>query len=86
MAKEYKTLENEVYDIDSLGSEEREVFSKAVEYFNENPDWNVFANYWFNLVTNVSRDMSREEVVQSPLYRICQDMEARLGIKQGRTK
>ena len=86
MAEEYVTLDNEVYDIGNLSSEEKQVLSEARKYFDKNPDWNEFANYWLELVTAVSKDMSKEEIVQSPLYKICQDLEARLGIKQGYVK
>lgn len=81
--KEYKTLNGEVYNIDSLSKKERVVYEEAQSYFKKNPDWPDFSTYWKDRIMEKLRGKTRKEIVSLPIFRICQDLSSRLGIKQG---
>jgi hypothetical protein len=82
----YETLHNGPYDLDELTVKEREFFNRVREYYQENPDWNEFANFWNREGGKIWGNKPIEEATESPIFKICQDMEARLGIEQGYTR
>jgi len=86
MKKFYETLENEKFDIKDLSNQEYEFLKKITKYYSEKPDWNVFSNYWLREGQKVWGPTPKREVVDLPIFRICQDLEARLGIEQGKTR
>ncbi len=52
--------------------------SKVQERFEESPEWSEFSAWW-------TRELEQSGLtVASVAYRICQDLEARLGIAQGK--
>ena len=86
MKKVYETLENEKFDIKILSEQEFKFLKKVMKYYSEKPDWNVFSNYWLKEGQKVWGGMPKREVVDLPVFRICQDLEMRLGIEQGKTR
>ena len=84
--KIYATLNNGKYDLDALGAQHRHFIEKVIHYYKKNPDWNKFANYWHREGQKVWKNGNRREVVKLPIFKVCQDLESRLGIKQGYTK
>jgi len=86
MKKVYETLENEKFDIKTLSEQEFKFLKKVMKYYSEKPDWNVFSNYWLKEGQKVWGGMPKREVVDLPVFRICQDLEMRLGIEQGKTR
>lgn len=86
MKKVYETLENEKFDIKILSEQEFKFLKKVMKYYSEKPDWNVFSNSWLKEGQKVWGGMPKREVVDLPVFRICQDLEMRLGIEQGKTR
>lgn len=86
MKKFYETLENNKIDIKALSEREHEFFKKIKKYYSKMPDWNVFSNYWLKEGQKIWGGMQKREVVNLPVFLICQDLEVRLGIEQGKTR
>jgi len=86
MKKFYETLENKKIDITVLPEQEREFLKEVKKYYSHKPDWNVFSNYWLKEGQKIWGGLQKREVVNLPVFLICQDLEARLGIEQGRTR
>ncbi len=81
--KYYKTLHDIEYDLDSLSSPHKNFIKRMISYYKKNPHWNVFSNHWINEGRKIWENMKRKDVIKHPTFKICQDMESRLGIKQG---
>ena len=88
--KIYITLNNLFYILDNLDSTQKELWEKFITRFEENPNWLDFTNYWFNEATKKLGGWKREEdgmkitnMPRLPIFKIGQDLESRLGIKQG---
>lgn len=80
----YKTLDHELIDVTQLSVEQKKLYQEIREYLNKKPSWNEFSNFWRGKVINVlSEKLNRDEITETSVYRICQDMEARLGVEQG---
>lgn len=86
MNKLYATLENKKLNISSLSKQEYEFLKKVMKFYHEKPDWNTFSNYWLKEGQKIWGGIPKRKVVKRPLFLICQDLEARLGIEQGRTR
>ena len=81
--KLYTTLSNGKYDLDTLDNSHKDFIEKIIHYYKRNPNWNNFANYWHKEGQKIWKNKNRKEVVKLPIFKICQDLESRLGIKQG---
>lgn len=86
MNKSYVTLENSNINIRLLSEQEYEFLRKVKRYYSEKPDWNVFSNYWLKEGQKIWGGRPKKEVVDLPVFMICQDLEMRLGIEQGKTR
>ncbi len=84
--KIYTTLENEKYDCDQLPSPHREFLGKVLRYYGRKPLWDKFANFWLSKGSALWEGINGKKLVELPVYKICQDLEARLGIEQGYTR
>jgi transcriptional regulator with XRE-family HTH domain len=74
----YQLITGRMLELDRLDEKEA-AFLSTVEYkYREQPDWTQFAAWWNTAFQH--SDLSPESVA----YRICQDLEARLGIAQGK--
>lgn len=76
--REYRTITGRKFDLGKLTAEERKFLAAARGYFHEHPSWTRFASWW------VARFDKSGLGDGSPVYRICQDLEARIGIQQGK--
>ncbi len=81
--KYYVTLHNIKYDLDSLSSPQKSFVKKIISYYKKKPHWNKFSNYWVGEGNKIWKKMDRKEVIKHPTFKICQDLESRLGIEQG---
>jgi len=86
MNKVYETIENEKFDINSLSKKELTFLKKVIKYYSKKPDWSLFSNYWLKEGQKLWGRMPKRQVVNLPLFRVCQDLEVRLGIEQGKTR
>jgi len=82
----YKTLNGEVFNLDELPDELKAVYSEVKAYYDTNADWTEFTNLWMAKIRENFSDKKPSEVVEEPIYKICQDLDSRLGIRQGYTR
>ena len=72
----YPTITGSTIDLSRLSREERGFIFQVQERFKKSPEWSQFAAWW-------DREFDRRKLKTGGLaYRICQDLEARLGIAQ----
>lgn len=83
MEKHYRSLTGRRFDLGVLSAEERAFLDEIAEIYRQRPDWTGFARTWMKLARE-RLWKGRRVPVGAPVYRICQDMEARLGIAEGR--
>jgi transcriptional regulator with XRE-family HTH domain len=74
----FQTITGRALDLGRLDTNEREFLSTVQARYEKDPSWSAFAAWWPKEFQQ--RGLSQESVA----YRICQDLEARLGIAQGR--
>lgn len=82
----YKTLNGEVFDLDELTDELKTIYSVLKSHYDINTDWTEFTNLWITKVREAFSDKQPSEIVEEPIYKICQDLDSRLGIRQGYTR
>lgn len=76
--RDYQTISGRTLQVRGLSEEERKFLASVQRKYTQGPEWSDFAAYW-------SEEFQRAGLpVDSPTYRICQDLEARLGIAQGK--
>ncbi|MEW6364198.1 MAG: helix-turn-helix transcriptional regulator [Acidobacteriota bacterium] len=64
--------------IENLSPAERKFLLRVEEKYRSRPEWTQFASWW------VTRFRKAGIPAESAVHRICQDLEARLGIVQGK--
>jgi len=74
----YQTITGRMLDLGHLGKSERTFLGSVQRRYEKVPEWSAFAAWW----AEAFRGAALPE--ESVLYRICQDLEARLGIAQGK--
>lgn len=82
----YKTLNGEVFDFDQFTSEQRAIYDQAKAFYDTNPEWPEFSNFWRTRVRKAFSNAEPSEVVKEPIYKVCRDLDSRLGISQGYTR
>jgi len=74
----FATLTGRTVDLGALNRLEREALSAVVEKYRTQPEWTRFGAWWM-------KELAKQGIQhESALYRICDDLEARLGIAQGK--
>jgi hypothetical protein len=73
----FQTITGRALDLGRLDTNEREFLSTVQARYEKDPSWSAFAAWWPKEFQQ--RGLSQESVA----YRICQDLEARLGSAQG---
>ena len=74
----YRTITGRSLDLRKLGREERPFIASVLGFYKNGVEWSKFAALWV-------RDFEKRGLNPDGLaYRICQDLEARLGIAQGK--
>ena len=74
----YRLITGRHIDLSKLNANERKFLSEINARYQEEPAWTKFASFWTTKFLEAQLDES------SPVYRLCQDLEARLGIAQGK--
>ena len=72
----YRTITGRRLKLDQLSAGERKFLAAVERKFRARPEWSEFASWW------VSRFRNAKLPASSAVRRICQDLEARLGIAQ----
>lgn len=86
MKTQYVTLQNEVFNLESLSGSEKDFLRKAMAFYAKRPDWNEFANFFTGDICRLYGSLPRKEISKKPIYKICLDLEMRLGVEQGQTR
>lgn len=74
----YQTITGRTLDLGGLGEKERTFLAAVQRRYGKEPEWSAFAAWW-------TEEFRRSGLtVESVAYRTCQDLEARLGIAQGK--
>ena len=74
----YPLITGRHVDLSALNIQERKLLSEVRAQYQREPKWNKFASFWITKFREARLDES------SLVYRVCQDLEARLGIAQGK--
>jgi transcriptional regulator with XRE-family HTH domain len=77
IAKVYQTITGLCIPLSKLSRLERDFLSAVRQKYHARLEWTRFAAWWNAEFTKSGLS------TKSPVYRICQDLEARLGIHQG---
>jgi transcriptional regulator with XRE-family HTH domain len=86
MRKKYTTLDNETFSLEGLSMNEKAILGKAFALYAGKTDWNQFSNYYIGEICKLYGSLPRKEITKKPIYKICTDLEMRLGIEQGQTR
>jgi hypothetical protein len=73
----YQTITGRRIAVSKLSRSEKGLLARVREKYNARLEWTRFAAWWNAEFTQTGLS------TRSPVYRICQDLEARLGIQQG---
>src|SRR6516162_2051000 len=73
----YQTITGRRIPVGKLSRSEKALLGRVQQKYNSRVDWTRFAAWWNVEFTRSGLDP------RSPVYRVCQDLEARLGIQQG---
>jgi len=74
----FETITGRKLLLEALADKELEFLSAVQARYEDQPEWSDFAAWWTQ--TFAQAGLTEDSVV----YRICQDLEARLGIAQGK--
>jgi len=74
----YQTITGRTLDLGSLNEKEGDFLSAVERRYGKQPEWSEFAAWW------IMEFRQSGLPTESVAYRICQDLEARLGIAQGK--
>jgi hypothetical protein len=73
----YQTITGRRIPLTKLSRPEKELLARVRHKYNARLEWTRFAAWW-------NAEFSKSALsTRSPVYRVCQDLEARLGIHQG---
>lgn len=73
----YQTITGRRIPLSKLSRPEKEFLSHVQQKYHGRQEWTRFSAWWNSAFTKTGLG------TKSPIYRICQDLEARLGIHQG---
>jgi hypothetical protein len=74
----YQTITGRKLELGGLRKQERAFLAAVQRAYDKQPEWSAFAAWW-------SEKLHRAGLAPDSIaYRICQDLEARLGIAQGK--
>lgn len=74
----YPTITGGLLNLGSLAAGESAFLAAVGQRYADKPEWTEFSAWWMSEFQRAGLSMD------SPAYRICQDLEARLGIAQGK--
>ena len=82
----FKTLNGEIFKLDELTAEEKAIYDEIKYAYDTNTEWTEFTNLWIAKIREVFIGKDPSLIVEEPIYSICQDLDSRLGIRQGYTR
>jgi len=88
-ALSYRTLEGQVIRVDKLAPEEQALYQNLRAEYRRSPSHASFNFYWQSEGSKVWGESAaqgkdvRRGIADSPIFAICQDLDARLAIREG---
>lgn len=84
----YVDLKGQSFRLADFDEEERALVDKFLALAATNPQWHVYGNQWQPEIDRLysPRGLSRREMIETPVYRILQDLGSRLGLAQGKMR
>lgn len=81
-------LDGRAWNLTLLDAKERALIDELKRRARGNVDWFAFDHFWMNAVHAVydARGWSRNKIIQSPVFRIAQDLSARCAVAQGHAR
>ncbi len=81
-------LRGRVYALSGLDEEERALLAKLKAFADSGPLWHEYQNRWMAEVGKLyeQRGLTRSQIIETPVYRVAQDIGSRLGIAQGKIR
>jgi hypothetical protein len=76
--KRYRTITGRRVDLGKLSAEEKKFLAKILKEYRRAPEWSAFTRRWLGdlFAAKLAKD--------SAVWRVCQDLDSRLGIEQGK--
>ena len=84
--KQYQTLKNEMYDLDSLPPDQQSIYEAVWDFYQREPAWDNFTAFWLAQVDRLQPKLTRKDITETPIFKICADMDSRLALHQGYTR
>jgi uncharacterized coiled-coil DUF342 family protein len=81
--EQYITLEGKKFSIDELSKQEQGVYRRMRKLVEEGAESWELSNIYRCEIENIRGKRSRREMVLTPIYQICEDLESRLEIREG---
>ena len=82
----YRTLDGEIFNLDELTDQQKRIYTEVKYAYDTNPEWTEFSNLWITKLKEALAGKEPASIVEEPIFKICQDLESRLGIRQGYTR
>ncbi len=80
----YSTLTGRQFDLSSLSKAERSFLAEVMVFYRQDPDWSQFSTFWIQKgERELFAGQERRQVTKGTVWHICQDLEIRLGVRQG---
>ena len=88
MLTHHVDLRGRVYALSGLDEEERKLLARLKAFADTNPQWHEYQNLWMAEVGRFyeERGLARSQIMETPVYRVGQDIGSRLGIAQGKMR
>src|SRR5262249_4322617 len=83
--KKYQNLKQEIYDLDAVPPEQQSVYEAVWNFYKQAPDWDRFTQFWLVQMDRLHPQLSRKDITETPLFKSCEDLDARVAINQGYT-
>ena len=81
--KTYQTLKQEMYDLDALPPDQHSIYEAVWDVYQQEPDWDTFTAFWLAQVERLHPQLTRKAITETPIFKICEDMDTRLALSQG---
>jgi hypothetical protein len=81
----YTDLKGKLWKLSELSSDEQDLLAELFEYAQQCGDWTNYRNHWMAEVNRffATRGMNRQEMQQTAVYRIAQDVGSRMAVSAG---
>jgi hypothetical protein len=86
MKKTHVTLDGQSISLEGTNDKEKAFLKRAFSLYEKKVDWNEFSNFYIGEIQDLFGPVPRKEIVKSPIFKLCGDLEMRLGIEQGQTR